>query len=98
MSRQWKILLIDDSEISLHFAETALTRDGFDARATTSLDELYKMLSNWSPDLILVGFVPTFADLFNYFQRLIRYRLTWADALGRDLLAYLKGGERNGAE
>jgi biopolymer transport protein ExbB len=35
---------------------------------------------------------------FNYFQRLIRYRLTWADALGRDLLAYLKGAERNGAE
>ncbi len=30
---------------------------------------------------------------FNYFQRLIRYRLTWADALGRELLAYLKGGE-----
>ncbi len=28
---------------------------------------------------------------FNFFQRLIRYRLTWADALGRDLLAYLKG-------
>ena len=27
---------------------------------------------------------------YNYFQRLIRYRLTWADALGRDLLAYLK--------
>lgn len=35
---------------------------------------------------------------FNYFQRLIRYRLTWADALGRDLLAFLKGSERNGAE
>lgn len=28
---------------------------------------------------------------FNFFQRLIRYRLTWADALGRDLLAYMKG-------
>ena len=28
---------------------------------------------------------------FNFFQRLIRYRLTWADALGRDLMAYLKG-------
>ena len=28
---------------------------------------------------------------FNFFQRLIRYRLTWADALGRDLLAHLKG-------
>ena len=35
---------------------------------------------------------------FNYFQRLIRYRLTWADALGRDLLAYLKGGGAKGAE
>jgi biopolymer transport protein ExbB/TolQ len=33
---------------------------------------------------------------YNYFQRLIRYRLTWADALGRDLLAYLKGSERKG--
>jgi len=29
---------------------------------------------------------------FNFFQRLIRYRLTWADALGRDLLAPLKAG------
>ena len=35
---------------------------------------------------------------FNYFQRLIRYRLTWADALGRDLLAHLKGTEQTGAE
>ena len=33
---------------------------------------------------------------YNYFQRLIRYRLTWADALGRDLLAYLKGAARRG--
>lgn len=35
---------------------------------------------------------------YNYFQRLIRYRLTWADALGRDLLAYLKGTGNKGAE
>lgn len=35
---------------------------------------------------------------FNFFQRLIKYRLTWADALGRDLLAYLKGSEHSGAE
>jgi biopolymer transport protein ExbB len=35
---------------------------------------------------------------YNYFQRLIRYRLTWADALGRDLLAYLKGNERKGSQ
>ena len=35
---------------------------------------------------------------YNYFQRLIRYRLTWADALGRDLLAYLKGTGRKGSE
>jgi biopolymer transport protein ExbB/TolQ len=35
---------------------------------------------------------------YNYFQRLIRYRLTWADALGRDLLAYLKGSERKGSQ
>jgi biopolymer transport protein ExbB len=35
---------------------------------------------------------------FNYFQRIIRYRLTWADALGRDLLAYLKGSAHSGAE
>jgi biopolymer transport protein ExbB len=33
---------------------------------------------------------------YNYFQRLIRYRLTWADALGFDLLAHLKGRERRG--
>jgi len=35
---------------------------------------------------------------YNYFQRLIRYRLTWADALGRDLLAYLKGTDRGGSQ
>jgi biopolymer transport protein ExbB len=34
---------------------------------------------------------------YNYFQRLIRYRLTWSDALGRDLLAYLKANDRKGS-
>ena len=33
---------------------------------------------------------------FNYFQRVIRYRLTWADVLGRDLLAHLKGIDAGG--
>ena len=35
---------------------------------------------------------------YNYFQRLIRYRLTWADPLGRHLLAYLKSDRRKGSE
>jgi biopolymer transport protein ExbB len=35
---------------------------------------------------------------YNYFQRLIRYRLTWADALGRDLLAHLKGSAHSGSK
>jgi biopolymer transport protein ExbB len=29
---------------------------------------------------------------FNFFHRIIKARLTWADALGRDLMAYLKRG------
>lgn len=35
---------------------------------------------------------------FNFFQRLIRYRMTWANALSHDLLAYLKGRETEGAK
>ncbi len=45
---------------------------------------------------ILVA-IPAVA-FFNYFNRLIRYRLTWADALGRDLLTYLDGEEPRTAE
>jgi len=51
--RQWKILLIDDSEISLHFAEAALVRDGFEVRSTTSLDEFDTVVADWSPNLVL---------------------------------------------
>ncbi len=33
---------------------------------------------------------------FNYYQRVIKYRLTWVDALGSDLMAYLKGKDASG--
>ena len=40
---------------------------------------------------------------YNIFQRVIKGRLVWADAMGRDLLSYLKkqqppGGYRDGDE
>jgi biopolymer transport protein ExbB len=54
-----------------------------------------KVTSGLMTEVGLLVALPAVA-FYNYFQRLIRYRLTWADALGRDLLAYLKGRERKG--
>jgi two-component system sensor histidine kinase ChiS len=51
--RALKILLIDDSEISLHFAEAVLEKAGYDVRASLSLDDFDRTLGNWAPDVIL---------------------------------------------
>ena len=48
-----KILLIDDSEISLHFAQAVLEKAGYDVRGSLSLDDFDKVMANWSPDVIL---------------------------------------------
>jgi two-component system sensor histidine kinase ChiS len=51
--RQWKILLIDDSDVTLGFVQEHLRAHGFDARGTTRLVEFDSLLKNWRPDLIL---------------------------------------------
>ncbi|HET9625457.1 MAG TPA: response regulator [Kofleriaceae bacterium] len=49
------MLLIDDSEISLAYAEEVLTEAGFDVRAVGSLDEFQQVLQapDWKPHLIV---------------------------------------------
>lgn len=48
-----KVLLIDDSEISLHFAAAVLDRAGYEVRTSTEVQELGTMLGAWRPDVIL---------------------------------------------
>ena len=48
-----KILLIDDSEVSLHFTARALDKAGFDVRTTLDVNDLGSVLGTWRPDLIL---------------------------------------------
>jgi CheY-like chemotaxis protein len=48
-----KILLIDDSEITLQMEKAVLESRGYEVRATSSLVEFEKVLQAWRPDLIL---------------------------------------------
>lgn len=48
-----KVLLIDDSEISLHFATQVLVRAGYDVKTSTEVVEFQTALGDWRPDLIL---------------------------------------------
>jgi CheY-like chemotaxis protein len=48
-----KVLLIDDSEISLHFVAGVLLRAGYDVRTTDDVDKLQSVLDDWRPDIIL---------------------------------------------
>lgn len=50
---QRKVLLIDDSEIALHFASRVLGRAGFDVRTTLDVQDLNNVLGGWRPDVIL---------------------------------------------
>jgi CheY-like chemotaxis protein len=50
---QRKILLIDDSEVSLHFTSRVLGRAGFDVRTTNDVHDLQNVLGGWRPDVIL---------------------------------------------
>jgi CheY-like chemotaxis protein len=51
--KRWRVLLIDDSEISLAIASDVLAADGFDVRATTTLEGFDELLVDWSPEVIL---------------------------------------------
>lgn len=48
-----KVLLIDDSEVSLMVAETLLMTDGYDVRTAMSLAEFAEAIRDFSPDIIL---------------------------------------------
>ena len=48
-----KILVIDDSEVALHFVSRVLGRAGFDVRATADVSDLQSVLGGWRPDVIL---------------------------------------------
>jgi CheY-like chemotaxis protein len=48
-----KILLIDDSEITLAMEVSVLEARGYDVRATSTLTEFEKVLQAWRPDVIL---------------------------------------------
>jgi two-component system, chemotaxis family, response regulator PixH len=48
-----RLLLIDDSEIALSYAESVLTDAGFEVRAVSSLSAFQAVLANWKPHLIV---------------------------------------------
>jgi len=50
---QRKVLLIDDSEVALHFASRVLGRAGFEVRTTADVQDLHSVLGGWRPDVIL---------------------------------------------
>jgi CheY-like chemotaxis protein len=49
----YKVLLIDDSDISLHFVAGVLLRAGYEVRTADEVDKLETMLGGWRPDIIL---------------------------------------------
>src|SRR5688572_32546863 len=53
MRDRHKVLLVDDSEIALHFAAEALIRAGYDVKTSTDVNELRTALGGWRPDVIL---------------------------------------------
>ncbi|HEU0034061.1 MAG TPA: response regulator [Kofleriaceae bacterium] len=48
-----KILLIDDSEVSLHFTSNVLARAGYEVKTSSEVLQLHATLGGWRPDLIL---------------------------------------------
>ncbi|MFN0062381.1 MAG: PleD family two-component system response regulator [Myxococcaceae bacterium] len=53
MDDKRKILLIDDSEITLAMEKAVLEARGYEVKATSTLVEFEKTLQVWKPDLIL---------------------------------------------
>ena len=50
---QHKVLLIDDSEISLHFVAGVLLRAGYEVRTADDVDKIGGVIGDWRPDVIL---------------------------------------------
>jgi two-component system, chemotaxis family, chemotaxis protein CheY len=53
IATQHKVLLIDDSEISLHFVAGVLLRAGYEVRTADDVDKIETVLGDWRPDIIL---------------------------------------------
>jgi CheY-like chemotaxis protein len=67
-----RLLLIDDSEIALAYAESVLTEAGFEVRAVGSLRTFQTVLSSWRPHLIVTDlYMPEMngADLCQWLRR-----------------------------
>jgi CheY-like chemotaxis protein len=50
---QQKVLLVDDSELTLRVVAKVLVEHGYDVRTTTSVDGLVAELGTWRPEVIL---------------------------------------------
>ena len=50
---KYKVLLVDDSEISLHLVAAALRDAGYEVRTTDDVHDLSPVLGGWHPDVIL---------------------------------------------
>ena len=48
-----KLLVIDDSEVSLKIVSAILVQAGYDVRTSVDVHSLRKTLGSWKPDLIL---------------------------------------------
>ncbi len=48
-----KLLLVDDSELSLQLVARVLTDAGYEVRTSTSVEDLGGALGTWRPDVIL---------------------------------------------
>jgi DNA-binding response OmpR family regulator len=53
MELRHKVLVIDDNEISLHFAAATLQRAGYDVRTSGDVQTFTVALGEWRPDVIL---------------------------------------------
>ena len=53
VATQQKILLVDDSELTLRVVANVLAQHGYDVRTTTSVDGLVAALGEWRPEVIL---------------------------------------------
>jgi len=48
-----KILLVDDSELTLAMEESILAAEGYEVRLATSVDQVIAVLKSWTPDIVL---------------------------------------------
>jgi len=49
----YKLLVIDDSEFTLHIVSATLTNAGYEVRTSSGVEDLQTTLGGWKPDVIL---------------------------------------------